>query len=84
MHVGYDSTGRPVMLVVTAPERTADRQLAMHVLSVWFTRDAPATGFRVLHPAERNDTTIEPLSAAVVAEARALAAWLWNHRCNAQ
>ena len=84
MHVGYDSTGRPVMLVVTAAERMADGQLATHVLSVWFTRDAPATGFRVLHPAERNDTTIEPLSAAVVDQAHTLAIWLWNHRCNAQ
>jgi hypothetical protein len=83
MQVGYDSTGRPLMLVVTAQERMADGQPASHVLSVWFNRDAPASGFRVLHP-ERNDTTIEPLSPAVVDQAHALAIWLWNHRCDAQ
>jgi hypothetical protein len=84
MQAGYDSTGNPVMLVVTAPERMGDGQPATHVLSVWFPRDSPPSGFRVLHPEIRTDTTTEPLSAAMVAQARNLAIWLWNHRCNAQ
>ena len=84
MQAAYDSTGRPVFLVVLAPERTAAGTSATHALSVSFPDNAPSTGFRVLHPEQRNDTTTEALSAPLVAQARSLAVWLWNHRCNQQ
>ena len=84
MQAAYDSTGHPVFLVVLAPERTADGTSATHALSVSFPDNAPSTGFRVPHPEQRNDTTIEPLPAPMVAQAHSLAVWLWNHRCNPQ
>jgi hypothetical protein len=84
MQAAYDSTGHPVFLVVLAPERAADGTSAAHALSVSFPANAPSSGFRVLHPEQRNDTTTEPLSAPLVAHARSLAVWLWNHRCNRQ
>ena len=77
----YDSTGRPVMMVITATEKLASGERAMHVLSISFPDNQPHSGFRVLHPENRLDNSIEPLSASAVAQAHDLAVWLWNHRC---
>ena len=62
-------------------ENTPTGAPAAHVLSVSFPEGKPATGFRVLHPEDRNNTATEPLTAAEVAGARELAVWLWGRRC---
>lgn len=82
INTAYDSTGRPVMLIMAAAEKLATGDRATHVLSVSFLPDAPYSGFRVLHPENRLDNTIEPLSASAVAQAHDLAVWLWEHRCS--
>jgi hypothetical protein len=78
---GAWNAGNPVFLVVTGMENTPTGAPAAHVLSVSFPEGKPATGFRVLHPEDRNNTATEPLTAAEVARARELAVWLWGRRC---
>jgi hypothetical protein len=77
----YDSTGRPIFLIMTATEKAANGDRALHVLSVFFPDNEPYSGFRVLHPENRQDNSIEPLTPSMVAQAHDLAVWLWSHRC---
>jgi hypothetical protein len=77
----FDSTGRPIFLIMTATEKLANGERALHVLSVFFPDNEPYSGFRVLHPENRQDASIEPLTPSMVAQAHDLAVWLWSHRC---
>jgi hypothetical protein len=82
IRTAYDSTGRPVMLIMTTEEKLSSGERAAHVLSTSFPANQPYSGFRVLHPEDRQDNAIEPLSASEIAQAHDLALWLWSHRCN--
>ncbi|HJP60058.1 MAG TPA: hypothetical protein VJ865_08660 [Gemmatimonadaceae bacterium] len=81
IRTAYDSAGRPVMLIMTVAEKLANGERATHILSTSFLDNKPYSGFRVLHPENRLDNTIEPLSASAVKQAHDLAVWLWGHRC---
>lgn len=94
LEAAFDLIGSPVILVVVANEPRSPLGPITHALTFRFSAVGQSAGFQVIKDLDpRSDTTRnsdhssdgrpdpEPLSAAIVAQARVLAAWLWSHRC---
>ncbi|MGD0991519.1 MAG: hypothetical protein ABR998_03530 [Gemmatimonadales bacterium] len=85
IRLAVDSTDAPVFLQLWAPEREGSRRA--EIVLVGFPRGAKA--FRAEGDVDsmltETDSThypkLEALSDSEVTVARALAAWLWDHRC---
>jgi hypothetical protein len=91
--VAFDSAGRSVYMLVSAPARTSTGESRTDALAVRFV--PKTTGGRVVLPrmlsgqvpmngsdsATREKLIEEELTQAELGQARTLAEWFWSHRC---
>jgi hypothetical protein len=91
--VAFDSAGRPVYMLVSAPARTSTGESRTDALAVRFVpktmggRVPVSPKATVQVPMNGGDSAThgniveEPLTQAELAQARMLAEWFWSHRC---
>lgn len=94
MDAAYDSVGTPIYLSVLATRADSGSPPVTHALVARFGSAATTAGWRVRRSASDSAafksaesglsaaaSALEPMSLAEASQARALALWLWSHRC---